>query len=48
MGGLGTVLDRNHQGSTLAEVESIADKLGVDGRTYLEKVVQLQIDIAGA
>ncbi len=26
-------------------VEAIADKLGVDGRTYLEKVVQLQIDV---
>ena len=26
-------------------VEAIANKLGVDGRTYLEKVVQLQIDV---
>jgi len=26
-------------------VEAIGDKLGVDGRTYLEKVVQLQIDV---
>jgi predicted KAP-like P-loop ATPase len=26
-------------------VNSIGDKLGVDGRTYLEKVVQLQIDV---
>ncbi len=25
--------------------EAISDKLGVDGRTYLEKVVQLQIDV---
>jgi hypothetical protein len=25
--------------------EAITDKLGVDGRTYLEKVVQLQIDV---
>ncbi|MEE2639165.1 MAG: P-loop NTPase fold protein [Planctomycetota bacterium] len=26
-------------------VEAMANKLGVDGRTYLEKVVQLQIDV---
>lgn len=26
-------------------VEAIGDKLGVDGRTYLEKVVQLQVDV---
>ena len=26
-------------------VDAIGDKLGVDGRTYLEKVVQLQIDV---
>ncbi|MCH7729412.1 MAG: hypothetical protein IH991_23490 [Planctomycetes bacterium] len=26
-------------------ITAIADKLGVDGRTYLEKVVQLQIDV---
>ncbi|MDA1054903.1 MAG: P-loop NTPase fold protein [Planctomycetota bacterium] len=26
-------------------VKAIGDKLGVDGRTYLEKVVQLQIDV---
>ena len=26
-------------------VEAMANKLGVDGRTYLEKVIQLQIDV---